>query len=559
MSDPDALEEPQDPGQSQDSNSTAEIDPGTPIPSCLRFTKRGADENLLFALVEPSQEAPLDIAVSEFRWWVRRQGCEGWLFKEETIWQLSREVRKLDKAKEYFVAERTDCKVEIQVAADRLKAWIRVLPAYGGIRPTEALIKESLADHRICFGINESLIQQIVQNGQCDREVIAEGAPPTPGEPVRFEPLVHESEHKGIPQEQEYGRVDYKDLGLFLSVTPGTPLLKHIPPTTGLPGTGIDGVPIPAPSEMDRLPHAGIGTALSKEDPDIVVAARAGQPYFFDNSVRVDPTLEIDIVGPSTGNVIFEGNIIVRGPVESGYEVKAGQDLSILDTVEGARLTAGRNMVLLTGIYGKNKSEISAEGNIEARFISDCSVHCGGNLEVSDLIAHCEVECEGILSLGKNGGKGQMYGGHMVAMRGVFAQILGSVSEMSTLVELAPPRDLVQRLVRIEDQIEAARKTLEIVEKHLHPAGNSSPPDEDLRTRNYEEKAAGLRQTLAELTREQAILQEKENASRHGRIKAAVAYRGVTLRIGKARESISELTHGLDFREPIEEKPSQSS
>jgi hypothetical protein len=147
----------------------------------------------------------------------------------------------------------------------------------------------------------------------------------------------------------------------------------------------------------------------------------------------------------------------------------------------------------------------------------------------------------------------------MVAMRGVFAQILGSVSETATLVELAPPRDLIQRLVRIEDQIDATRKTLEIMEKHLHPTGRAPSAGGDSRAGDYAEKAAGLRATLAALTKEQAILQEKENASHHGRIKAAEVHRGVILRIGKAREIVSELTNDLTFQEPLEEKPSQSS
>lgn len=558
MSDPNAPEELQNPTRDPESDLNAGANQGTPIASFIQFTKRGPDDNLLFAIVKPSQDIPSGIPISDIHEWISLQGCDGWILQEETIWLLTREMSKLEAAKEYFVAERRDCQIEIHIASNRLKAWIRVIPAYGGTPITETLIREALAEHHICLGINEPLIQQIVQDGCCEREIIAEGVAPAPGEPVKFEPLVRESEHKGIPQERENGRVDYKDLGLFLSVPTGTPLLRHIAPTEGSVGIGIDGIPIPAPSAVDRLPHAGIGAAISKEDPDLIVSTRPGTPYFFDNSVRVDPTLEIEAVGPATGNVNFEGNVNVRGSVESGYDVKAGQDLIVLDTVEGTNLTAGRNMVLLTGIYGKSKSEIYAEGNIEARFISDCIVRCGGNLEVTDLIAHCSVECEGIVNLGKNGGKGQFYGGRMIAMRGIYAQILGSVSEMATLVELAPPRDLVQRLVRVEDQIEATQKTLEIVEKHLPPAGSILSDGEDSHIRDYEEKAANLRETLNTLAKEQAVLQEKADASRHGRIKAAEVHRGVTLRIGKAREIISELTKDLNFHEPLEEKPPQT-
>jgi uncharacterized protein (DUF342 family) len=555
MADPDEPEELETPNPEMEESAGIDGDAVEPIPASIRFSRQGLDNNLLVITVEPDEGFFAGIAVREIEDWISRQGCEGWFFHEETIQLISREARRLDRIKEYVVAERKDCRVDIQVSSDRLHAWIRVSPAYGGTPVTEDLIRKTLQEHHITVGIRESLIQQIIQDGECDRELIAEGTSPKPGQPVKFEPLVHESEHKGVPQEREYGRVDYKDLGLFLSVKEGTPLLRHIPPTEGSPGVGVDGMPIPAPPAVDRAPHPGIGTAFSKEDPEVIVATRAGQPYFFENSVRVDPTLEIDSVGPSTGNVQFEGNVMVRGPVESGYEVNAGQDLTILDTVEGARLTAGRNLNLLTGVYGKGKSIILATGNIEARFLSDCQVRCGGNIEVADLINHCNVECEGFIYIGKSGGKGQAFGGRLVAMRGIQAQILGSVSEAATQLELAPPQALLLRLGKAEEESDATRKALEITEKNLQALKDAHPDGDDSRQRTLEEKMLALREKIEALKSEIAILEEKVNAPRKGKIKAAEVHRGVTLRIGKGREIVSDLINDLCYQEPAEKKP----
>jgi uncharacterized protein (DUF342 family) len=538
-------------------NSTNEENSEGDIPSCIRFFRRGQNDRQLVASIKPSDRFPVGISIQKIREWTGMQGCDGWFLHEEAISRFSREAANLKEPKEYTLAERKDCAIEIQVSSDKLMAWIRISPAFGGTPPTEMMLREALEGRNVRVGLKEDLIQQILRNGQCERELIAEGVPPTPGEPVRFEQLVHESEHKGVPQERADGSVDYKDLGLFISVTPGTPLLKRIPPTAGSPGTGVDGSPIPAPPAADRAPHASIGTAVSKEDPDVIIATRAGQPYFFENSVRVDPTLEIDSVGPSTGNVVFDGNITVRGPVESGYAIKAGQNLTLLDTVEGANLSAGKNMVLLTGVYGRNKSEISVGGNLEARFLSDCNVHCRGNVDVSDLIAHCNVECEGFIYLGKNGGKGQGFGGRLVAMRGIQAQILGSVSEAATMVELAPPREVLYRLGKVEEQIETAQKTLEIIEKNLHSLKDDPSEEEESRIADFERKAAALRATLDELKPEHSVLQEKADASRKGKIKASEVHHGVTLRIGKTRKTISDIINDLCFQEAVEERPKQ--
>jgi uncharacterized protein (DUF342 family) len=535
-------------------DAPGEPDSVRPIPSIFSFLIKGIDDSQLAILVKPNDDYFEGVEDGEIEAWIRRQGYEDWYLHQETIEQLSREARRLEKPKEYIVAERKDCKIEVQISSDRLQAWMRVYPAYGGIAVTEELIRKVLEENHVTVGINESFMAQVIEDGQCERDLIAQGIPPTPGRPVKFEPLVHESSHKGVPQEKDHGRVDYKDLGLFLSVSPGTPLLKHIPPTEGTPGSGVDGTPIPAPPPVDRAAHPGLGTAFSKDDPDVIVATRSGQPYFIENTVRVDPTLELDSVGPSTGNVAFDGNVMIRGPVESGYAVNASQDLSILDTVEGANLTAGRNISLLTGVYGKSKSTIKAGGKIEARFLSDCKVYCGGNLEVSDLLRNCLVECEGHIYLGKSGGKGQAFGGRLVALRSIQAHILGSVSETSTQAELAPPRAMVQRLAKVTDEISSTTKTLEIGEKNLQTLKAAKSEQEDPRIKAIEERAAALRDKLQQLENERAVLEEKVDAPHKGRIKASEAYHGVTLRIGKGKEVISERLVDLFYMEPAEKK-----
>jgi uncharacterized protein len=557
MSDPGDPEDLQDPDQDVEEGATGEYDPDRPIPSIFTFLRKGANNSQLAIVVKPNEEYFEGVEAGEIEAWIRQQGCEDWHLHEETIQRLSIEARRLEKTKEYIVAERKDCKIEVQISSDRLQAWIRAYPAFGGIPVTEDLIRKALEENHITIGINESLMAQVIRDGQCERELIAEGIPPTPGRPVKFEQLVQESSHKGVPQEKDHGRVDYKDLGLFLSVSAGTPLLRHIPPTEGTAGAGVDGTPIPAPPAVDRAPHPGIGTAFSKDSADVIVATRDGQPFFIENTVTVDPTLEIDSVGPSTGNVSFEGNVMIRGPVESGYAVNASQDLSILDTVEGATLTAGRNINLLTGVYGKGKSIITAGGKIEARFLSDCKVHCGGNLEVSDLIRNCTIECEGHISLGKSGGKGQALGGRLVALRGIQAQVLGSVSEAATLVELAPSRAIVQRLAKVAEEISATTRTLEIGEKNLQTLKAAKSEKADPRIKAIEERADALRQKLKQLDSERTALEEKVDAPRKGRIKASEVYHGVTLRIGKGKEIISERIIDLVYLEPVEKKPPQ--
>jgi uncharacterized protein len=509
-----------------------------PIPPSIKFIRQGESDRYLVARVQPNPNPGMTIRKENVREWIRSQGCESWFLYDEKISLFLREVPRLEKPKEYVFAERKDCHAEVQISPDRLKAWIRVSPAFGGSPVTESLVRRTLEEQGIHFGIDDQLLRRIVSAGGCEKELVAKGIPPIPGEKAKFEQLVHESSHKGIPQEREDGTVDYKDLGLFLSVTKGTPLLRRLPPAEGTPGTGVDGNPIPAPAGKDRPLHAGVGAAISAEDPNLAIASRSGQPNFSDFSVRVDETLELETVNPATGDVDFDGSVLIRGPVEAGFTVRAGQDLTVLDTVEGANLSAGRNMVILSGVYGRHKSELRVKGNLQAKFLSECSVYCGGNVEISDLLAHCNVVCEGALHLGTSGGKGQAYGGRLIASREVRARILGSVSEAPTLVEVIPPPVLTLRRVETKCKIDSMQNDLERLKKNLQSTKNAPSGGKDARAIDMEERAAVIEDQLEELRKEQAEIQEKFDAARKGKIKVDQVGRGVTLHVGSVRQVV---------------------
>jgi uncharacterized protein len=527
------------------------------IPASIQFHKKGKNNQLLVAAIEPSKDFPIGIAVNTIHEWIQDQGCGAWFQDEEVIAQFAREARKLEWSTEYVLAERKDVQIEIQVSADRLKAWIHISPAFGGNRLAESDLRQALENNHICYGINEERLQEILRQGQCEREAIAEGSPPVQGNKARFDELITESEHKGTPQERNDGSVNYKDLGLFLSVIKGTPLMRRIPPTEGAPGIGVDGNPIPAPMGADRALIPDIGTAISQDDPNVLIATRVGTPSFVENSARVDSMLELEGVNQFTGNVLFDGNVVVRGPVESGFTVKAGLNLTILDTVESANLVAGGNLVLLTGVYGRSKAKISVGGNLEARFLSDCTVHCGGNIEVSDLISHSIVECEGTVRLGKLGGKGQFYGGSLLALKEIRAQILGSVSESTTLVELGVPRALTIRQEKIDGDILKTNRELELVEKEIQLIAPSSGNQETPKAINLKKKATTLAEKLDELRKAQATIAEKLSVARKGTIRASEVHRGVILRIGSNKQIISELATDVFFHNTVETKPSK--
>jgi uncharacterized protein (DUF342 family) len=534
-------------------STPGENEPEIPIPSSIRFQKKGVNNSLLTVAIEPSGHFPLGIPLKSIQSWIRQQGCESWQQDENAISQFARQARRLDETREYVLAERKDCCVNVKVSPDRLKAWVVVTQAFGGNPYSETLLKETLEANHVKFGIKEDVLQDINKNGWTEKRLIAEGKPPDEGEKARFVPLVEESNHKGIPQEREDGSVDYKDLGLYLTVSEGTPLLRHFPPTAGTPGKGVNGEPILPLPINDRVLLPGVGTAISPDDPDLIIATRDGKPYFDDNSVRVDPTLEVNKVDPSTGNVIFDGNIVVWGPVEAGYKVQAGHDLTILDTVEGADLTAGNDITLVTGIYGRGKSKISLKGNLMARFLNDCTIQCEGNIEVTDLMSHCFVECEEALYLGELGGKGQIIGGNIQVLEKAHARIIGSVSEISTRIAVGPSDAFLSRVGRIREEIRELQHALKITVRSPQPRSEQGHVEKVPGLEHMTAKQLALVEKLKALEEEEMKLQEKLDSSRNGLIRAEEVYRGAILSVGTLRKTIEDLTMDFCLYQPADE------
>ena len=167
------------------------------------------------------------------------------------------------------------------------------------------------------------------------------GVPPEPGKEATFEKLVDEIENAGHPQEQANGRVDYHEIGLIRSVVKGTPLIRRTGPTPGIPGIGVDGLPIASIPGKDTPLVAGAGTEISADDSNLLLAATGGEPVLLGNSAKVVGKLELDGVNFQTGNVDFDGSVAIRGPILTGFKVRAGGDIIAYEEVDGDELQAG--------------------------------------------------------------------------------------------------------------------------------------------------------------------------------------------------------------------------
>jgi len=471
---------------------------------------------------------------------LKEKCAESWLLDHEQVRLLRKEQFCLKAPKSYRIAERRDAQVMVRISDDRRESRITILAPHGGAPASADRIIAELNKAGVTSGILATKIPELVALGSCADVLIARATPPMPGSDVAFEPLVKESEHKGHPGIGEDGSVDLHDLGLFISVLKGTPLLKRIPPTPGMPGTGLDGGLIHPKNPKDKALSPGVGTAISRENPNILIATADGLPVIADNSARVISRLELDGLDYQTGNVEFVGSIVISGPIQPGFRAKAGGDIVAHDTVDASDLAAGGSISLACGVFGRGRSYLSAKGNIKARFLQDCTVYCSGNVEVDDLIANCIIICEGLVEVGQKWGKGQIYGGKVRATRGIYAQILGSVMEMSTLIEVSSSPSLAARYRVVEEEIGILTRRAAELARSLaylqHAASGNADPRIEPVTNEHQSVLGKIEASKQELDRLTANLRIPFDA----KITARRVYPAVTVSIGVNRQLITE-------------------
>jgi len=86
----------------------------------------------------------------------------------------------------------------------------------------------------------------------------------------------------------------------------------------------------------------------------------------------------------STGNIQFNGNVVINGTVPDGFEVKADGDIVVMKIVESARLEAGRDIIIKGGVQGKGKGLVSAGRDVRVGYAQNARMEAEGNIYIDN-------------------------------------------------------------------------------------------------------------------------------------------------------------------------------
>ncbi|EOQ96504.1 PF03961 family protein [Leptospira wolbachii serovar Codice str. CDC] len=353
---------------------------------------------------------------------------------------------------------------DITISEDLMEAkMVLHPPKHGGALLSEYQLREQIASVGISVGIIDSVIQNQVKNPDFFVPyTIAKGYPPIPGKDGEIK-IYFRSDNKPQLEEDEHGRIDYKNIGVIQSVKPEDLIAERIPPKKGEFGKTVNGSMIPYQEEKTVDWNLGPNVELRG---DKLYAKIAGRPVLSTAwEIKVDEVIQLEAVDYSTGNIDFPGTIIVEEKIGDGFSLTTSGSIIIRNSVGKAFLKAKGDIVLSGGFMGRGEGYIESEGNIYAKFVEQGKLTAQGSIFVEEAVMHSELSAKDFIRV--VGGRGEVIGGTVIAGNSLTCAKLGAVVETKTKVAIGTPPELLDELNRMKKEIADKEITLHKVQLTL--------------------------------------------------------------------------------------------
>ncbi|MDD5229630.1 MAG: FapA family protein [Methylococcales bacterium] len=391
-----------------------------------------------------------------------------------------------NEAFEFEIGEVRDASCEIHISEDNMQARLTLTLNFGGKEVTLSDVQQLLQDKSIVWGITPTEnIEAVLANGEVSDFLIARGLEMIPGVDAQFLSLlpdVQQRERK--PLVDDDGIVDYRELGSVVIVNQNDVLMVRIPPIQGKKGRNIFGE-IVLPSGGEDTPFSGDkkGICLNPENENQLISSITGQPVLVPNGIIVLPVLTVKRVDLLSGNIRFDGSVIVTGDVKDGMKVYALEDIVIEGNVASAilecmgslvikgsvtgncELIANGDVVIKGGIQGYSKSEHSKEdehsakiitrGSVNIGFVENFTIEAGGDIVIDKYSMNTHLMSQNKIVVGnKNiGRKSSIIGGVTWAMTMVKGTIIGSSAGIATRIQVGINPYVQKRMIAIKNAL----------------------------------------------------------------------------------------------------------
>ena len=454
----------------------------------------------------------------------------------EPIEITSDELTAIENGESKPVEEESYARLIVELSRDKMRATVRYDTREGAKLPTREMVESALASAGVVYGIDTEALEVGIRS--LSPFVVATGALPVNGENAYIDRKFNLGV-SGKPVVDEYDKVDYKDLNLFVLAKENQTLAIRIPQTKGTAGRNVLGEVVAAQNGRPCPMPEGKNTRVVGEHR--LIATCNGQIVDKGNRISIDPRLEIKgSVGVSTGDVEFDGVISIRGNVDYGFSVKATGDIEIKGSVNGAQVS-GRNVYISGGVTGADKAKVYAERDVRTAFVENAFIEAGNDVYVADIALHSQIRAGKRLIMEQK--HGQIVGGHAVAGEFVNVKVIGNDAYVVTKVSVGVDPNLQKEYQDLKKSYKDSRRRLTHITQTLNTLSkidvNKLPRERvesiNALTRSQFPLAGQIKRDEKRILEIESMLSEMKN----GKIKVAdTIYPGVRLSVNNILKSI---------------------
>ena len=435
--------------------------------------------------------------------------------------------------------------ISVEIAKDGMSAFATIHPPKKGAAPPVLQDVLDELDHAgVVFGIDQEGIQRTLSRRVYDKPIpVAAGREPVFGRAHRIE--YHFNVNRGKPYlAMDFGRINLKELNFIDNRKEGELLAELVPPVAAMDGAKVTGETIPAESDSEVVQlQPGLNTLLSP-DCTKLYAQCDGNVRILKGKILVEPVIFVKNVNFETGNVRFDGSVVIEGSIADGFVVEAGGDIQVGNSVGKATLKAGGSILLKTGINGNGKGVIECGGDLFAKYIESSTVECQGNVLVEEAIMHSRIIASKHCVL--NGRRSEVIASDLVVGGSFWCKKMGNFNEAETHLAIGVKPSLLLDYRATGKSIEGRQKEHDKIELQLDQLGKlikDGRADERMLQAQLQlhETLGSLEQELATLKARFPGLRERITASRKSIVVVEeTMFKGVIVTFGTLEYRVPE-------------------
>jgi uncharacterized protein len=387
---------------------------------------------------------------------------------KEGIWEYTASVRGngfFINGNMIEVEEVINGTFEVFINPDKMKGLLSFRAPSGGdqIKPDDVF--KSIKEKKIKTPYNKQkllkMINDINENriDKIDRAVFTTGENPINGADARVLWVVNlETFYK--PKVLPNGSVDYRGGGRFPFISKDKIAGVWMLRTKGVKdGCNILG------EKIEAGPGKNLGidwnecfgfrdTVYNKKKAKYLISKRSGLLNLKNNRTTIEPMVQLDTIDYSTGNIDFDGSIVIKESIKDGFTVKCSKDLIVKGALGACNVECGGDVFIQGGVNGRGKGIIKAGGNVAAKFVENTYVYSEKDICIKGYSLLSTLVSKNRVFVGTEKAKGKIIGGKIYAWESILTHFIGSEKSVADAeIWLGIDVDVNSRIKKLEQEI----------------------------------------------------------------------------------------------------------